>query len=286
MTRTLVTGATGFVGSHLVRHLIARGDDVHLILRRSPGRVLPPEWAGSVTTHEIDHARETTDIAAALAPEAVFHLATHYLKDSGPDDIAPLIEGNVTFGSNLLEGLLGSTAPVVSTMSYFQFRDGNPAPVSLYSATKQAFLDVCEFYRVVRGLDIRQVVLYDTYGPNDTRSKLIPHLVGSALAGRPVGLGSPDQPLDLLHADDVARGLLAAAEPGNVPMMALRAPSTHLVSEIVATIDELIGSPLPVEYNPSATVNDLVNVSGSWVAPQGWRPTVTLREGLSGMLHP
>jgi nucleoside-diphosphate-sugar epimerase len=287
MSTALVTGATGFLGQHLVRHLVASGREVHIVQRASsPRPVLADFRAAGVTVHEYEVGEQVQAIARTLAPETAFHLATFYLKDHQPSEVEPLIEANVVFGSHLLEGLVGTGAVVVSAMSYFQFRDTVPTPFSLYSATKQAFLDVSEFYRSGRGLDVRQVILYDTYGPGDTRDKLIPRLIGAVASGELVGMGSPHQPLNVLHSEDVARGFVAASASGAPALMALRAPENVSVAGIVDTIETVAGAPLSKSFNEAGAVNDLVDTAGTWPTPPGWAPRVSLEAGIRSILQP
>lgn len=282
---SLVTGATGFVGHHLVEHLLALGEPVHVLHRASSQRpIIQAFEAAGVTVHRYSSNDEVQSIAASITPDTVYHLATHYLKDHKPSDVSTLIDANVSFGAHLLEGVVGSDATVVSAMSFFQFRANSPTPFSLYSATKQAFLDIADYYRTGRAVDVRQVVLYDTYGPHDTRDKLIPRLIEVATTGEHVSLGSPLQPLNLLYASDVASGLVAAAGEGAPAMMALRAPRTYTVAEIAATIGAVAGSELSVAFNHQGVVNDLVTQAGDWPTPHGWAAAVDLESGVRSIL--
>lgn len=282
MTRSaLVTGATGFIGGHLARTLVAEGWAVSA-LQRTATADSPASRSlrdAGVELVLVDDGAAVQRAARDAGAEVVFHLATNYLKSHSPDDIPGLIDANVTFGTHLLEGLRDSSAAIVSALSFFQFSGGQPTPVSLYSATKQAFLDVSAYYREVLGLDITQVVLYDTYGPGDSRDKLVPHLLAAARASASVSLGPGAQPLDLLYVDDVVAGLRAAAE-SRAPILALRAPELVTVADVVAGFGELAGAPLQATFNDDAPLNDLVSRSGDWAAPSGWTGGRSLREGL------
>ena len=280
--RALLTGATGFLGHHLAARLVADGWHVTALQRATTSssaactalRTLGVEIAAFESGLEVQQrARESS-------PHAVFHLATHYLKNHAPEDVSALIDANVSFGTHLLEGLRGSGAAVVSAMSYFQFTDGAPAPLSLYSATKQAFLDICEYYRVVDGADIRQVVLFDTYGPGDARNKLMPHLFAALRERRQVKLGPSRQPINLLYVADIVSGLLAAADPQPAPMLSLRAPEPTTVGEVVRTLGEVAGVQMDCQFNEDGAVNSSLLNAGDWPAPQGWAGPGTLAQGL------
>lgn len=280
--RALVTGATGFLGHHLAATLVADGWHVTALQRASSS--LSPACAAlraiGVEIAAFESGSEVQRLARESAPDAVFHLATHYLKDHVPGDVPTLIDANISFGTQVLEGLRGSGAAVVSAMSYFQFTEGMPAPVSLYSATKQAFLDICEYYRVIDGADIRQVVLFDTFGPGDTRNKLMPHLFAALRERKQVRLGPSRQPINLLYVDDVVAGLLAVAEPQQSRMFALRASEPATVGEVVRTLGEIAGVEVDCVFNEAGTVNESLLSAGDWPAPHGWTGSRSLAQGL------
>ena len=284
MTVSLVTGASGFIGRHAARRLVAAGDEVHVLQRASSSHpVLDELSAAGATVHRYDEVAGVEELVRGIAPDRVFHLATLYLKDHTPADIDAMVLANVTFGTHLLEGLTGSAARVVSTMSYFQFRGGRPHPFSLYSATKQAFLDVCDYYRSA-GLDIRQLVVYDTYGPDDERVKLIPLLVDVARGTREsVTLGSPDQEIDLCEVSDAVDALLATAEDDAPPISTIGGAPVR-IGDIVATLERLVGRTLPVGFAEGAAVSDQVHQAGSWPAPPGWHRRTSLEAGLGQLL--
>jgi nucleoside-diphosphate-sugar epimerase len=208
----------------------------------------------------------------------VFHLATHYLKSHTGADVAPLIQANVVFGAELIDALLPGTV-VISTMSYFQFENGEERPHSLYAATKQAFSEIASYYRDRKELDVREVILFDTFGPRDTREKLIPRIVASIDRGEPMSMGNSSQPIDLLFVDDVVEGLIAASRGHAFERTALRSRRTLTVAEIVAAFEQVSGRELTKAYDDSVPPNDLVDRVGRWPAPPGWVPATELEEG-------
>lgn len=283
MTRkALLTGATGFLGRHLAARLVADGWHVTALQRRasSSSAACAELRRVGVEIAEFDEGFQVQQLARASAPDAVFHLATHYLKAHVADDVPTLIDANIAFGTHLLEGLRGSGVAVVSAMSYFQFSEGMPHPMSLYSATKQAFLDICEYYRVVDGADIRQVVLFDTFGPGDTRDKLMPHLFAALSERRQMKLGPSTQPINLLYVDDVVAGLLAAAGSQQGRVLALKAVEATTVGEVVKTLGAVAGVEIDCTFNEGGAVNESLLSAGEWPAPHGWARPRSLVEGL------
>jgi len=282
MTHAIVTGATGFLGSALTRRLVDLDWDVHVIHRDTPASTaaLAALRSLGVEVHTFRDVTQVREIAARFPGSTAFHLATNYLRDHTPADIAPLIAANIEYGTHLLDGLAGSESRAVAAMSFFQYRDGRPAPNSLYSATKQAFSEVAAYYRERRALDVREVVLFDTYGPGDTRDKLVPALIEAARTGTSLTLGNRAQLIDLTFVEDVVAGLIAAADETADTRVAIRAQAPSTIAELVAAVEVASGTRLDASFDDSRAVNDLVTEAGDWAAPGDWTPRVDLATGL------
>lgn len=283
-SRALVTGATGFVGGHLVRRLLEDGWEVHA-LTRAGSSALP----AGVKAHVMDGG--TAGVLAGVresAPDVVFHLAALFLAAHGPDDVEPLVSSNVLFGAQLLEAMADLPRPcLVSAGTAWQhFRGDAYEPVNLYAATKQAFEDVAAYYVSARGLAMITLDLYDTYGPGDTRPRLLPMLLDAAGTGNVVGLSPGEQLLHFVHADDVAGAFLAAAaalQADPSPRAATyTVPSAEPITlrELVAVVERATGETIDVEWGARPYRDREVMVP--WTGPvlPGWHPKVPLEEGL------
>jgi nucleoside-diphosphate-sugar epimerase len=144
----------------------------------------------------------------------VFHLASAVITDYVAADVEPLIRSNILFGTQLLEAMaVAGVSVIVNTGTISQHYEGREySPVYLYSATKQAFQDVLQFYCEARGLRAVTLELPDTYGPGDRRPKLLTLLAGATRTGETLALTPGEQFLDLLHVDDVVHGYEVAAD--------------------------------------------------------------------------
>lgn len=267
-TRIVVTGGSGFVGRALLPILRARGDEVAL-LDRHDAQSLP-----SAVVDRVAHFR----------PDAVIHLATHFLSGHEPDDITALVRSNVEFGTVVAEAAMTSGARLVNVGSAWQHFEGAAYdPVSLYAATKQALDVIIEYYERVRGLDAVSVTLFDTYGPGDERPKLIPMLMRAADTGHAIEMSDGQQLIDLTYVDDVATGLVHVVSLPHPPRHGvLRSGRPVSIRDLVSVFEAATGRAVPVLWGARPSRPREMTSDWSYGSrPEGWHPTVDLAEGLA-----
>ena len=209
LARVLLTGAGGFAGSHLARHLRDRGVEVDALAHAQGAGPRPP-----VPHHIYDGTLDSVRKAISNAqPQVVVHLASLFLSEHQPGHLDALVDANIRFGLHLLEAmdLEGVSRLVNAGTSWQHFGGAAYEPVNLYAATKQAFEDLVDHYVTARGLRAVTLKLFDTYGPEDRRGKIVPLLVQALRDGRCLELSPGEQCLELTHVDDVCAGFEMAA---------------------------------------------------------------------------
>lgn len=206
----VVSGGTGFIGRHLVRQLAETGETVHVLTRPDSDA---SALAGLATLHRIADPLALGPLLQELRPQICFHLATRYAHDTAPEQIPALIATNLGFATQFADAAARSGCRAfvnAGTASQLNLR-GAYLPASLYAASKQAFEDLLVYFDRRAGLPVANVLLFDTYGPGDTRNKLLAQLIRAAKTGAPIDLSPGGQEIDLLHIDDAVAGLVAAA---------------------------------------------------------------------------
>jgi nucleoside-diphosphate-sugar epimerase len=289
--KLLLTGATGFIGSHLARRLVAEGHQVALLTRPEScleilGPVLP-----QLCVHQYDGSYHS--LACALEterPEAVLHVASCFLAQHKPEEVAGLIESNLNFPGQLLEAMSQSGVKrLINTGTSWQNYQNRPySPVNLYAATKQAFESLLAYYVEAHGFQAVTLRLFDTYGPGDSRPKLFSLLRRTARTGEVLRMSPGEQLLDLVFIDDVLDAfLLALARLPEVAQSETYAVSNGArlsLRELVGVYRDVVGRPLPVEWGglPYRPREVMEPWTGHAPVP-GWQPRVALREGIVAM---
>lgn len=294
--RIMVTGATGYIGSALVAQL-RDGNDVH-VLARDAAAAQTQLGLGDDAVHAVgDSAAPIGAAFEEVKPTIVFHLATDYQRNDDPATVASMVDANVRFGSLVLDAASNHVGcDVVVVGSHFQFAGGPGRPASFYAATKNALREIARYLQEARGLRWIQPVIYDVYGPGDTRPKLVNVLIDQVMAGEPVRLPDPEPLHHFVYVDDVVAALVAAARDlrsGDSP----NGSSVFVTSDELATPSDVLGavasvlgiealiSPERYELPPRTMMRPFEGPRPEGWRPEGWRPTVGLVDGIKRIVR-
>ncbi|HEY5993156.1 MAG TPA: NAD(P)-dependent oxidoreductase [Gallionellaceae bacterium] len=285
----LVTGATGFVGSHLVRRLVRDGWKVHIISRH--GSTVPgyPEFH-DITNHVHDGSTEgMVSCVAQTKPDVVFHLASMIQAQHEPKDIEPMLRGNVLFASQLIEGMrVNGVTKLVNTGTFWQhYNNEEYNPVCLYAATKQAFESILEYYVQACGFKVITLMLFDTYGVDDHRQKLFNILKRAATTGETLNMSPGEQLIAPVYVDDVTETFVLAADRlmKNVSLAHERYAVSPMhpirLRDLVGLYLDISGRQVAINWGARPYRDREVMTpwnKGVWIAT--WCPKIELEEGL------
>ena len=292
-SRILVTGASGFVGSAVVRQLVNAGQNVAVLLRPTSNRGRIADILGHLTVIEGDFC-DLVAVAPQIvtfAPDIVIHIAWGGVNGANRND--PKQYDNVTASLALYHLVvaagckrfvgLGSQAEYGACPA--RVYEGTPTlPATLYGAAKLAT------YFLLRGLAIRDGLgfvwlrLFSSYGPRENPNTLIPYLVRSLLKGERPALTKCDQIWDFIYIDDVAAAVLAAAGTAASGVFNLGSGYAQPLRDVVTSLRDYIDPALPVgfgaiPYRPDQVMHLEANITALTTAT-GWKPAMPLDEGL------
>ena len=286
--RVLITGATGFVGSHIVRRFFQSHWEVHAIVRPESDRKLLSEFT-SIEVHE--HSGSTASMLTILErakPELVIHLASTFLSDHQPGQVEDLVQSNLLFGTQLVEAMTkaGALSLVNTGTAWQNYESMNYSPVNLYAATKQAFEDLLQYYVEARALRVVTLKLPDTYGPDDPRPKLLNLLRRLQTSNEPLRMSPGDQLIDLVHITDVVSAFVRASElalqDGEPDHERYSVTSGESISlrMLVEQIQKIIDQNLPIVWGGRPYRGREVMRPTIGETLSGWSPQISLAEGL------
>lgn len=301
--RVLVTGASGFIGSHLTRRLVHDGADVHA-LTSAVSCIFPPrllDVRDGVTLHEgsLTDRGAMEAVAAAADPELVFHLGayTHVGKSWQRADecVQVNVAGTVNLLSALAPGGLASYQRLVSTGTSeiygdvpVPFREDGPVnPVSPYAVSKYAAERMCRMFVAGRGWPIVCVRPFNAYGPAQSPDRVVPELVVRALAGRDVPMTQGRQTRELNYVEDLVDGFVrAAVTPGlDGGLYNLGGGAEMTMRDLAATVLRLVGGPARALFGAlperPTEITRMVCDASRARRDLGWEPRVGLEEGLA-----
>jgi NAD dependent epimerase/dehydratase len=300
----LVTGADGFIGSHLVERLVTEGADVRaLCIYNSQGS---HGWLDAVAPEVVEHVdvrlgdvRDSGQVRDLAEDRALLlHLAA--LIAIPYSYVAPrsFVETNIGGTLNVLEAARATGARVINTSTSEVYGTPDDIPIrethplkgqSPYAASKIAADKLCEAYALSFDTAVATLRPFNTFGPRQSLRAVIPTVLAQLLAGADrIHLGSLSPRRDFTFVADTVDGFVRAAvadlAPGEV--VQLGTGETVSIGELVDLCQQIVGTEAEVttdeaRVRPAGSEVEVLLSDPSMAAERlGWRPTTSLVDGL------
>ena len=300
----LVTGAGGFIGSHLVEMLQEEGAEVRALVRynsrsnRGLLELVPREVLAEVEVVPGD-IRDVEAVAQAVEGcELVFHLAALIAIPYSYRNPRDYFETNVLGTLNVAQACRARDVRLIHASSSEVYGSAQTVPISEahpmvgqspYSASKIGADQLVESFHRSYGLPSTTLRPFNTYGPRQSARAIIPTIIAQALAGDVVRLGSLAPTRDFTYVGDTVAGLLAAAVADEAIGRTLQLGTGEEISigNLVREVERVLGRELRVEREdervrpPESEVMQLVSDHSLMTALTGWRPHVALPAGIA-----
>lgn len=305
LPRVLVTGAGGFIGSHLVEQLVLAGYPVRAMIRYTSGNQrgnlawLPAEVMANVELYAGD-LRDAEAVSRAVeGVDTVFHLgaiiAIPYSYRHPEETVAVNVNGTLNVLQAMRKhatrcGIIVSTSEVYGTAIYTPIDEKHPLQAqSPYSASKISAESISISFHRSFNTPIVVVRPFNTFGPRQSARAVIPTIISQALTKDSVSLGALHPYRDYTYATDTAHGLIAASQHDAAigQVINLGTGETNTIGEIAQRIIKLIGRPVTLAANQGERLRPeasevLKLQSDNRLAAEllHWRPQVSLDDGL------
>ena len=303
--RAIVTGAAGFVGSHLCEHLLDHGDQVvgidcltdYYDPRRKEANLAPLRGRDGFTEQRVDLTAASLNSLFEQA-DVVYHLAGQPgVRGSWGVEFVPYVNRNVLATQRVLEAArevdlwkvvyASSSSVYGNAETYPTTEDMRPQPVSPYGVTKLAAEHLCELYRVTSGVPTVSLRLFTVYGPRQRPDMAFSRLVQCAVDGQPFLLyGDGEQSRDFTYVGDVVTAMRQAALSPWTGVANIGGGSRITMNEVIDKVDALAGQ-VEVVRLPSQRGDVRHTAADTSVARAGfgYRPAVDIDEGLARMVE-
>ena len=311
--RVMVTGAAGFIGSHLVDRLVAAGEEVIGVDDLSSGRLANLSDARRSNTGKFQFQRvditstAISDLIARLKPELIYHLAAQVdVRKSVADPIHDAMI-NILGTLNLLDAAqkAGARKFVFTSSGGCIYGEPDPSrlpvtedqvflpesmPESPYGVSKKVVLDYLRYFRAVKELEYTALALSNVYGPRQEpasevglEGQVVAIFSRRMLGGRPATIyGTGDQTRDFVYVDDVVSAFMAARDAGDGELLNVGSGQELSVNELYSHLARLTGTrtePVYAAARPGELERIVVDASKAGQV-LGWKPAVSLEEGL------
>ncbi len=292
--KIVVTGATGFIANAIVERLLSEGHQVYVVVR--------PQTNVSKLLAQIELFTDTgnttllNDFFQDIKPDGVLHLASLVLVNHTLEEIEPLIISNILFSTRLLEASVNAKVKwFINTGTFWQnYNNEEYNPVNLYAATKQAFEDIAKYYYETNKINFVTIKLNDTFGSNDTRSKIF-NLWGRAIANQEnLGMSPGEQVIDISYIDNITDAYMMLLKllrdddnstyAGEV--YAINANERMTLKELSKVYEEVTHTTVDITWGGREYRDREVMVPWNKGKPvPGWKQNISLHDAISTVMN-
>lgn len=295
----LLTGGTGFIGSHLAERLLKENNNL-IILKRSfsdTWRIdhLIKEYSDDQLIFINTDEKNISDIFKDYNIEGIFHLAAAYIKNPSHQDIMTTVQSNINYPTELLNLAVNNNVKYfINTGTFFEYSLKNLPltekseidSLNFYSTSKIAFEDILKYYCKEYNISCATLKLYTPYGPRDDENKIIPYLILSSLKGEEININNPNNRLDIVHVFDIIDSYMKLK---NKILDLEKYESFNVARDINYSIDEIYSSikfNLGFEEKRDLNENQIPIFSDPAKIKSylDWEPKIDINEGIKNTI--
>lgn len=298
MTKILLFGGNGFIGSHLASFFLKQGCEVHLALRRDANLWRISGIYSEINAHRVSVANsENIDsLIHTIMPEIIVN-ASGVVRGESMIDQQGVIESNLTLTINIVNSYIHSKADILLNTGSAKEYGFSPTaidenyhgiPVGLYGATKKAATEYSQFMSLMHMRKIITLRLFTPYGPFDSADRLIPHCIVNLIQGRRPNVRNLNGIRDFISIDDVSSAYLDTINRidelnyGSVINVGNGIPTA--VKDILTILSNMFSREYDIGLSEGSSMkntSDILYSNNDKLKSLGWKANDDLHSGLS-----
>lgn len=295
MQKVIVTGANGFIGSHLVKELDETGIDIIALVDprfddssiQNLSKVTIVAFSlQSIENLYTDERLKDADIIYHLAWSGV-HANYRNNEDEQLQNIKYCLDVlKLAYHFNISKVLIPGSAAEVSCGKGMITGKESPAPSDIYSATKVAARYLCQTFATQHNMTLIWPLITSIYGPGRDDNNLISYAIKTLLKGDKPSFTKLEQQWDYLYIDDLIQALVSLGDKGKSGVYPIGSGEHRKMSEYVEIISHLINTELPLGIgdlpykNPNKIDNQIMDIS-ALKRDTDFSPNITFEKGIS-----
>lgn len=293
MDYILITGATGFIGSHLVERLLNENYQV-ILLKRSFSNTwrikqLLNKFSKQLVLVDID-LTNLEEIFSKYSIEGVFHLATYYNKNPTFEEIHPMAESNILFPIDILNlAVKYNVKYFINTGTFMEYTLNKKQlvssydldPKTFYATTKISFEEIVKYYMRNHDIKASTLKIYSPYGDKDDVNKIIPYLINNLLNNNNISINNPNNQLNLVYVDDIVSAFIKVRENilefNKYESFDVAGNFSYSLNDIYDFIENYIKKNNIIDIN-GFEINNIPNIK--YNKKISWNPEINIKIGL------
>lgn len=287
--KILITGATGFLGSHLLPELIKKNHEIIIVKRSSSNPWRIGNYLALLKTYDSD-TTAIEDIFRENKIEAILHLATDYGK-SNNNNSTQMIQCNIELPTRLLK-----MATIYKSRVFINTHTSASAnsEYTFYSASKNAFLEIIDYFALNSDLKCINMQIENMYGEKGDNRNLISDILESIVNKKEIPTSEGKQKRDFIYVKDVVNAYLRALDAlesitENLSEFEIGTGKSISLREFVDTVEKIAGCEIKVNWGALPyRKNEIFDSKANSIPAQKllhWEPLTSLEEGLRKTIH-